>query len=264
MKNFNIFLLAVLLLFTGCDGDENFLTKSPTDIFVDEDVWKNEALIMGLVSDLYSRYADYQTIEKWYSFCDLDEGYCSNAVDRKRHQNATWGYGEQASWDYGYVRHMNLFLQKCARADASVFAKNSRERLMGEVRFLRAAYYFAMAKRMGGVPLITEPMQYDYSGDVTGWMYAPESKDTVANLLVSIDTVAHGSAGGSLHQANALLDGSEDPAILDDAGDAGFDLKAVSSDRVDGLNKTVTKLLRDAGVTDEWKNHTDLEPFNAA
>lgn len=142
-------------------------------------------------------------------------------------------------------------------------------------------------------------------------MYAPESKDTVANLLVSIDTVAHGSAGGSLQQANAavslmklamnesgkveeaaktylagmnatqkdffsfqwqqalrqanaLLDGSEDPAILDDAGDAGFDLKEVSSDRVDGLNKTVTKLLRDAGVTDEWKNHTDLEPFNAA
>ena len=66
-------------------------------------------------------------------------------------------------------------------------------------------------------------------------MYAPESKDTLVNLLVSIDTVAHGSAGGSLHQANALLDGSEDPAILDNAG-----------------------------VTDEWKNYTDLEPFNAA
>ena len=69
---------------------------------------------------------------------------------------------------------------------------------------------------------------------MTGWMYAPESKDTLVDLLVSIDTVARGSAGGSLHQANALLDGSEDPAILDDAG-----------------------------VTDEWKNHTDLEPFNA-
>ena len=95
-------------------------------------------------------------------------------------------------------------------------------------------------------------------------MYAPESKDTVANLLVSIDTVAHGSAGGSLQQANALLDGSEDPAILDDAGDAGFDLKAVSSAKVDALDKTVTELLRDAGVTDEWKNHTDLEPFYAA
>ena len=93
----------------------------------------------------------------------------------------------------------------------------------------------------------------NYGGDVTGWMYAPESKDTLVDLLVSIDTVARGSAGGSLHQANALLDGGEEPAILGDAGDAGFDLKAVSSDRVDALDKTVTKLLRDAGVTDEWK-----------
>ena len=68
----------------------------------------------------------------------------------------------------------------------------------------------------------------------------------------------------ALRQANALLNGSEDPAILDDAGDAGFDLKAVSSDRVDALDKTVTELLRDAGVTDEWKNRTVLEPFSAA
>ena len=151
----------------------------------------------------------------------------------------------------------------------------------------------------------------DYSGDVTDWMYEPESKDPVVNLLVSIDTVASGSAGGSLQQANAavslmkltmnesgkveeaaktylagmnatqkdffsfqwqqalrqanaLLDGSEDPAILDNAGDAGFDLQAVSSDRVDALDKTVAELLHDTGVTDEWKNHTDLEPFNAA
>ena len=68
----------------------------------------------------------------------------------------------------------------------------------------------------------------------------------------------------ALRQANALLDGSEDPAILDDAGDAGFDLKAVSSAKVDALDKTVIKLLLGAGVTDEWKNQTDLEPFSAA
>ena len=36
-------------------------------------------------------------------------------------------------------------------------------------------------------------------------MYAPESKDTVANLLMSIGTVARGSAGGSLQQANAAV-----------------------------------------------------------
>ena len=139
-------------------------------------------------------------------------------------------------------------------------------------------------------------------------MYASESKDTLVNLLVRIDTVAHGSAGGSLQQANAavslmklamidsgkaenavkaylaemnatqkdffsfqwqqalrqvnaLLDGSEDPAILDDAGDADFDLKAVDSAKTAEFNDAVIQLLSDAGVTNEWKNHTDVEPF---
>ena len=32
----------------------------------------------------------------------------------------------------------------------------------------------------------------------------------------------------ALSHANALLDGSEDPAILDNAGNAGFDLQAVA------------------------------------
>ena len=64
--------------------------------------------------------------------------------------------------------------------------------------------------------------------------------------------------------ANALMDGSLDAAILEDAGDADFDLKAVDSEKVKTLTETVANLLRDAGVTDEWKNHTDLEPFSSA
>ena len=64
--------------------------------------------------------------------------------------------------------------------------------------------------------------------------------------------------------ANALMDGSLDAAVLEDAGDADFDLKAVDSEKVKTLIETVTNLLRDAGVTDEWKNYTDLEPFSSA
>lgn len=61
--------------------------------------------------------------------------------------------------------------------------------------------------------------------------------------------------------AFALLDGTEDAAILEDAGDADFDLKTVDSAKVAGFNDTVIGLLGDAGVTNEWKNHTDVEPF---
>lgn len=64
-----------------------------------------------------------------------------------------------------------------------------------------------------------------------------------------------------LKTADALLDGSEDPAILEDAGNADFDIEAVDTAKVTAINETVTGLLHEAGVTDEWSNHPDIEPF---
>lgn len=65
----------------------------------------------------------------------------------------------------------------------------------------------------------------------------------------------------AMKTALALLNGYEDAAILEDAGDADFDLKAVDSKKVAEFNDAVIALLGDAGVTNEWKNHTDVEPF---
>lgn len=148
----------------------------------------------------------------------------------------------------------------------------------------------------------------DYSGNLTDWMYTPETEDELTKLLIAIDEVSYGSAGASLQQANAavavmklamdesgkaeetvksylagmnetqkdyfsfqwqqamktalaLLNGDEDAAILEDAGDADFDLKAVDSTKTAEFNNAVIQLLSDAGVTNEWKNHTDVEPF---
>lgn len=153
--------------------------------------------------------------------------------------------------------------------------------------------------------------QVDYSGDVTDWMYTPDSDDELTNLLVSIDSTPYGTAGGSMQQANAavclmklsmedrdkvvntvstylsemngtqkdffsfqwqqalktandLLDGTEDAAILEDAGDRDFDLSAVDTAQVTDLNQAITDLLQSAGVTDEWKNETDVDFFSYA
>ena len=65
----------------------------------------------------------------------------------------------------------------------------------------------------------------------------------------------------AMKTALALLNGDEDAAILEDAGDADFDLKAGDSAKTAEFNDAVIQLLSDAGVTNEWKNHTDVEPF---
>lgn len=236
----------------------------------------------------------------------------ANAVTREQAVTMLWRFAKQQGFDTTQgglaIREYNDYdsLSEYAR-EAMAWAvnteilKGANNRLLPDAACTRAQLVTLLYR----LESQTTDM-VNYSGDVTGWMYAPESKDTLVNLLVSIDTVASGSLQQAnaavslmklamidsgkaenavkaylaemnatqkdffsfqwqqaLSHANALLDGSEDPAILDDAGDAGFDLKAVSSDRVDALDKTVTELLRDAGVTDEWKNHTDLEPFSA-
>ena len=240
-----------------------------------------------------------------------------NAVTREQAVTMLWRFAKQQGFDttqggmaireYADYDSLSAYAREAmAWAVNTEILKGSNNRLLPDAACTRAQLVTLLYRLESQATDMV-----NYSGDMTGWMYAPESKDTVVNLLVSIDAVARGSAGGSLQQANAavslmkfamidsgkaenavkaylaemnatqkdffsfqwqqalrqanaLLDGSEDPAILDDAGDAGFDLQAVSSDGVDALDKTVIKLLRDAGVTDEWKNHTDLEPFSAA
>ncbi len=64
-------------------------------------------------------------------------------------------------------------------------------------------------------------------------------------------------------RANALLDGTMDAGILEDSGN-DLDLKTVDSEKLTVLNETVTGLLRSAGVSDQWKNQTDVEFFAVA
>ncbi len=66
----------------------------------------------------------------------------------------------------------------------------------------------------------------------------------------------------ALKTANDLLDGTEDAAILEDAGDRDFDLSTVDPTQLTDLNEAVTDLLQSAGVTDEWKNQTDVDFFS--
>ncbi len=152
--------------------------------------------------------------------------------------------------------------------------------------------------------------QVDYSGDMTEWMYTPESNDALTQLLITIDSTPYGVAGASLQQANsavclmklamdesgkasdtvstylsemndtqkdyfsfqwqqaltranALLDGTMDAGILEDSGN-DLDINTVDSAKLTALNETVTQLLHNAGVTDQWKNQTDVEFFAVA
>ena len=107
----------------------------------------------GYVIDLYSRFPSFAYVDY---FVYSDEGTWSSG-----NSNAvTMGTMSKSNvpddlqyWDYGFIRDINVFLENAPDAPVQDNVKNQ---LLGEVTAMRATAYFEMAKRYGGVPLITE------------------------------------------------------------------------------------------------------------
>ncbi len=169
-------MLLMGLLFAGtfvaCES--NFLDRNPTDILLEDQMWSNEQNVLSLLADLYDRLPEYQQIQGWWEFTNFDDAFASNAGDYWRHQEQSFPYDWWGYWDYGYIREINLFIEKGEATDQ--LPPEVVTRYLAEARFIRAMVYFELVKRMGGVPLILESLEYDYSGDAS-YLRHPRAKE---------------------------------------------------------------------------------------
>ncbi|WP_423147203.1 RagB/SusD family nutrient uptake outer membrane protein [Rubrolithibacter danxiaensis] len=175
-KILSVVIYACLLSITACKKDSEFLDVPPTQVLPEELAFSDPALVLSILGDLYNRQEDFSSLDNgWRSFVDFSESFASENGSDFINTRTGWGYGEWGTWNYGYIRDLNLFIQ---RATASTqLTEADKSRFIAEARFLRANYYFEMVKRMGGVPLITEPLEYDYSGNVTD-LQKPRAKES--------------------------------------------------------------------------------------
>jgi len=188
MKKIIYVFAAIALLSVGqsCKKDSEFLDKQPTNVLPIDAVWKDPNLVLTVVGDLYDRYPDYQTIESWVAFTVFDEAFASSGGDYGRHQNLEYGYDAWRYWDlgvYGYIRDLNMFIKR--GQESTELKTEDRDRFLAEARFIRAGVYFEMVKRMGGVPLLTSPLEYN-NGDNVSNLQFPRSKETeVYDFVIS-------------------------------------------------------------------------------
>ncbi|MDP4227106.1 MAG: RagB/SusD family nutrient uptake outer membrane protein [Bacteroidota bacterium] len=188
MKKYNILFFSLLmLLIWGCN-DDAFLNREPTDVLSESTVWSNSSAALNVLVDLYDRNNELQRTDRWAEYCNYDEAFPSAAGDFWRAKIGDIDYGWWGDWDYGYIRDLNMYIQKCSQATALPDA--DRKQFVAEARFLRAVNYFEKVKRMGGVPLITEPMTYNYSGD-PAYLRHPRAKESEIYdfVLAELDTV---------------------------------------------------------------------------
>lgn len=176
-------LCSLLLLTTACKKDSEFLDVQPFSILTNEQSFSDNNQAVSIVADLYNRVLDITAFKNgWESFIDPGEAVPSTFGHVTVQRNG-WGFGEWGNWDYGYIREVNLFIE---RATASTgLSEGDRKRLVAEGRFLRAARYFELAKRMGGVPLIKESLLYDYSGKPDYLQYPRAKESEVYDFVIS-------------------------------------------------------------------------------
>ena len=184
MKKTAIYMIALIFLaFTGCKKDNEFLDVQPTSIIPTDLAFSNAANVLSVLGDLYNRQVDFSTLKDWYTMADFSESFPSENGRAFLVQRNSWGYGEWGSWDYTYIRQLNLFLERLELS--TTLAVSDKARFKAEGRFLRANYYFEMTKRMGGVPLILTSLTYDFSGKTDDLQYPRAKEAEMYDFVIS-------------------------------------------------------------------------------
>lgn len=184
MKKLCVIILSSLCLGLGCTKtQEDWLSKEPSNILLPDQVWSNPDLILDVLADLYSRIPSYQNLQQFGNFADFDEAFPSSYGDYGRVKNQNYAYWAWNYWDYGYVRDINLFIQHARNAEK--LDSTIRHRFLAEAQFLRANAYFTLVKRMGGVPLILDTMQYNFSGDPSYLRHSRAKESEVYDFVLN-------------------------------------------------------------------------------
>ena len=186
----------VLGLSTSCQKD--FLDRTPPNIILDSQLWNDSNLITGLIANYYDRLPVHTTIYNgWVDFSAYDEamwsGYNNYPNDLFTYDAFRWG-----GWDYGLIRDINLAIEGIDKNSTSL-STSQKDQFKAEFRFIRAYMYFELAKRYGGVPLVTTQLIYDNSGDTTPLQVARSKEAEVYDFVASELDAIKGTLGNELN-----------------------------------------------------------------
>jgi len=175
--------IALVFSFSACDGIfdslEGDLTKMSS-----EDLTSSEAGLDRLMANLYSSIpmGAFSSGDKYTPDAAETDGSKGLAIS-----------GVPSFWNYTTMRDVNVFIQAIGNAkDAGTISEDVYNAYLGEAYFVRAYYYFAMVRTLGGVPIVTEPLDDKYDGEENEGLYIPRSteKETWDFVLSELDKAA--------------------------------------------------------------------------
>lgn len=256
MKQLIYTIIAVFLVSLFACSDD-LLDKKPLDRYTDAVVWEDPSLIDAfllsqyaytpvMINDATTIFSSWEgspmnrdpraesNLRYWFgnsaqtfgpglSIEISDEakytsGAWANVVSEKAHGIPSDG-GMMEWWENAYyvMRNLNDFIQ---RVPSSPLPEDTKEIRIAEARFLRAFSYFAMVKRYGGVPLLTEVPRLDSPNELlypsrnteqAVWDFILKETEEISNILPKVQDEygrATSWAALSLYSRAALYAGS--------------------------------------------------------
>ncbi|MGH7575304.1 MAG: RagB/SusD family nutrient uptake outer membrane protein, partial [Longimicrobiales bacterium] len=173
--------LALATGLTACDWMD--MTIAPQTILTDDQVWGQPDLITGVLADYYSRlpfHTGFESQDDRTTMAAYDDAifsgidnleFLNNYVeypynfDRWNNYNLDGDDGTVWTAMYDLLRDIHVAIDGIAEANSPTLTEPLKQQFTAELRFLRAFVYFELVKRYGGVPLVTEQLLYDFSGD---------------------------------------------------------------------------------------------------
>src|SRR5438270_4876779 len=180
----------VLLGLTSCNG---VMDLTPKDQFADEAVFTDPNLAQAFVNDMY-RGLGHGLYEIMLASISDETHFIHNyntepivqsiitssdrgAIDDGRFAHFNWGP------TFSRIRQTNIFLSKI---DGTTFDDALKQRMKGEVFFLRAYFYHNLMRMYGGVPIITKVYGLNEDYHVARNTF----QETVAFIVANADSAA--------------------------------------------------------------------------
>jgi hypothetical protein len=207
MRKYSKYILAFsILTLSGCA--EEWLDRKPQNIILEDQVWNDSKMITGLLANYYDRLPAHTSLTTgWAEFAAYDEAMWSNNDDG-RNNIINYPFDRWRLWDYGLIRDINLALENMEKFGTSLSA-TQKAQFSSEFRFLRAQVYFDLVKRMGGVPIITQQLIYNFDGNPQA-LQQPRNKeeevyDFIASELDAIkETLGNGTSNTRANKYTAM------------------------------------------------------------
>lgn len=157
--------LLTILSMSSCNHDDWFDRDSKT-LITDAQLWNDPKLLTSLVANYYDRMPTLHGVFNTGGMTELDDAMWSGHRDQNWRNDYQFGDDYGRYWDYGLIRDLNLSLENIDQFSTQL-SDEQRKQFKAEIRFIRAFVYFELVKRMGGVPIVTTQLIYDFSGDPT-------------------------------------------------------------------------------------------------